>query len=423
MVTSQKYRRSIVIAVGVGVVVMAVLALAAGLASAMPSGEPFEITPGSFKVTPSTYQAGAHENLTVSFNFHHNNSEQTYNDLNTTVVNLPPGFVGSNTAVPTCTAAELLTPKAHKVLDKGTGGVFNPAGTECPPASQVGTISFNVNVGFAPGPAIFPLYNMEVTSPGVTAEFGFHALVLTQLLVVTVRPGDSGLTITSPNINEIAEPHEISVTTWGVPDARSHQAERGYECWTANVGEETCEDGNEEVNVTPKPYLTNPTSCGPTTATMKADSWEEPEKWSEASTEIAPIVECERVPFHPSIAVQPTTTLGGIPERPEHLAAGPADVGKTGIDIDANLKDTELTLPVGYTVNPSRGSGLGYLHAAAVRSRNVLFAARRRLPAGIEDRRRRSRNARPRRKAHGQRSTSPSRSTTSSTRCSPSISW
>ncbi len=357
MATPEIHRRSIVIAVAV--VVVAVLALAAPVL-AMPSGEPFEITPGSFRVTPSTYQAGAHENLTVSFDFHHNNAEQTYNDLDTTVVNLPPGFLGSDTAVPTCTAAQLLTPKAHKVLDKGIGGVFKPAGTECPPASQVGTISFNANVGFAPGPAIFPLYNMEVTSPGVTAEFGFHALILTQLLVVTVRPGDSGLTITGPDINEIVEPHEIAVTTWGVPDARSHQAERGYECWTANVGEETCEDGNEEVNVTPEPYLTNPTSCGgPTTATMKADSWEEPEAWSEASTEIAPIVECERVPFRPSIAVQPTTSSVESPSGLNISLLVPQTWEKPESVSASNLKDTELTLPRGYTVNPSAGSGLG----------------------------------------------------------------
>ena len=40
---------------------------------------------------------------------------------------------------------------------------------------------------------------------------------------------------------------------------------------------------------------------------MEADSWEHPEEWSKASDEVGPIGECERVPFDPSIEVQPST--------------------------------------------------------------------------------------------------------------------
>ena len=57
----------------------------------------------------------------------------------------------------------------------------------------------------------------------------------------------------------------------------------------------------------------------------------------------------------------------------------------------ANLKDTVLTLPVGYTINPSAGSGLGVCTRAA-RSGNGCGAAGLWLPSGIEDRDRRSGN-------------------------------
>lgn len=71
-------------------------------AVAEPSKTPLEILPGSFRFTPSTYQAGAHSDWTTTFDFKHTASGRTFNDVRTTVVNLPAGFVGNNTAVPTC---------------------------------------------------------------------------------------------------------------------------------------------------------------------------------------------------------------------------------------------------------------------------------------------------------------------------------
>ena len=44
-------------------------------AQAQPSPHPFEIVPGSFHLTPSTDQAGAHENLTVAFDFAHEQNQ------------------------------------------------------------------------------------------------------------------------------------------------------------------------------------------------------------------------------------------------------------------------------------------------------------------------------------------------------------
>ncbi len=326
----------------------------AGPAAAQPSSKPFEIEQGSFKVTPSTYQAGAHANLTVSFELAHNSAGYTNNDVRTTIVNLPPGFLGDNTSVPTCTAAQLLTPST---VPKG---VLQGVGANCPPASQVGTIGLDLNQYGKPISSMFPVYNMEVTSPGIVAELGFHAIAVTQLLTVTVRPGDSGLTITSPSIQEITEPHDITVTTWGVPDAKSHEAERGRECFQTDseFGGE-CGGGGETVNIPPRPFLTNPTSCGATTATMESNSWEEPDNFSKASTEVAPIVECERVPFAPSLVVQPTTNAAESPSGLDISLDVPQSWEKPETISTANLKATTLALPVGYTANPSLASGLG----------------------------------------------------------------
>ncbi|HWX45957.1 MAG TPA: hypothetical protein VNY52_11630, partial [Solirubrobacteraceae bacterium] len=325
----------------------ALLALA-GSAAAKPSGKPFELVPGSFKVIPSTLQAGAHEDLTTSFDFAHNGLQQTYNDARRVVVNLPAGFTGNNTAVPICPVAKFDTPEPE-----GRGV------TQCPPASQIGTISFTISFAGAVERATVPLYNLEVTSPGITVEFGYNFEgILAVPLMVTVRPGDTGLTVTSPDTEYIGEPHEITVTVWGVPGAPEHDAQRGQECATSIAG--GCRNGGKPADGTPKPYLANPTSCTgePLLAKMEADSWEVPETWSSAVSEIAPLGECERVPFSPSIVVQPTTDTVESPSGLGVSLLVPQTWEAPEAVASSDVKDARVVLPEGYTVNPSAGSGL-----------------------------------------------------------------
>ncbi len=332
---------------------LACLALA-GSAVAMPSEHPFEIEPGSFHVSTSTSQAAAHADLTVSFDFAHETRGHTFNEIRTTVVNLPPGFIGNNTAVPTCTIAQLI----------GKGGLAAFGDPQCPPAAQVGTISLECTGCSVPRltgtveQITVPVYNMEVTSFGVAVELGFNiAGNIIQTLPVSVRSGDSGVTVTSPNIEKLAEPHHISVTTWGLPAAHAHDAQRGLECYGGLTPE--CAGGDESANIPVKPFLSNPTSCEPHIASMQADSWEHPEEWSKAETETTPTGECERVPFDPSIEVNPTTrSVESASGLNVSLLVPQTWENPSGI-ATSNLENTVLTLPVGYTVNPSAGSGLG----------------------------------------------------------------
>ncbi len=339
------------------------LLMTAGSAVAEPSKEPFEIVPGSFHVTPSSLQAGAHEDLTVAFDFAHSKTGRTDNDLKDTVVNLPPGFVGNNTAVPACPDEKLV-------------GILELGRSECPPDTQVGTITLDLTVAHTVARDTFPIYNMEIATPGIAAQLGFNAVTFVQLLNITVRPGDSGLTITAPDTQESGEPRAISVTTWGLPASPEHDAERGRDCeeGSGNTGVVECHGGGEEVNIPVKPFLADPTSCSgePLEATIQTDSWEHqgallpdgsPDlsdpNWSKAETEIPPIVECERVPFSPSIVTQPTTNAAESPSGLNVSLLVPQSWEQPETIATSNLKDTTLTLPVGYTVNPSAGSGLG----------------------------------------------------------------
>ncbi len=332
-------------------VCMLTAVLVPGMAMAMPSETPFEIVPGSFRLVPSTGQAAAHEDLVTSFDFAHNAKGQTYNDVRNIIVNLPPGFDGNNTAVPTCTQTQLI-------------GLQLEEGSTCPPASQVGTISLDiVALESKSGPVLdtFPVYNMEVTSYGVTAELGFKTIAFSATLLVSVRPGDSGLTISTLNIQKQGEAHNVTVTIWGLPASKIHDPERGQECWTIGPPSTLkCFKGGESANYPVKPFLSNPTSCGSFTATMKADSWEEPENWSEATdSEVGPIGECDRVPFSPSIEAQPTTRSAESPTGLNVSMLVPQRWEEALGISTSNLKDVRFALPEGMTVNPSAGSGLG----------------------------------------------------------------
>jgi hypothetical protein len=339
----------------------AVLGLCLALASLSPlsaqaiqSEKPFEIEAGSFHITPSTGQAAAHEDLTTSFDFAHEAGGETHNDVRTVTVNLPAGFNASNTAVPTCRVSEL-------IAFTGAEGDL----PRCPIASQVGQISFELTngkgAGLPPDHFTAPLYNMEVTSFGVAAELGFKVPLITQTLLVSVRPGDTGLTITSPNIPKF-EIRDVSVTVWGVPAAEEHDAQRGEVCGLEFESPPICHNelgGPQKANIAVRPFLATPTSCGPFTATMQADSWEEPEAFSDATAEAGPIGGCERVPFDPSIEVQPTTRSAETPTGLNVSLVVPQSWDNPYSLATANLKDTEVTLPEGMTINPSAGAGLG----------------------------------------------------------------
>jgi hypothetical protein len=335
----------------------------AGSAAGKPNTNPerrFEVE--KFKVLPSTVQAGAHEDLTTSFDFAHTAHGETVDDVHTVVVELPPGLIGNNTAVPTCTDADLL--EANQL-----GYIKLSA---CQAASVVGRISFKL----AGESYSTPLYNMEVTDPGVVAELGFHISQVAQLLPITVRPGDSGLTITTPDIAGLGEPRDISVTVWGLPASPVHDAERLSSC------EGDCaSNGVVSAGVPVKPFLTNPTSCGPAVARIQADSWEHlgrllpdgtPDlsdpNWSRAEAALPAFTECERVPFDPSILVAPTTRSAESPSGLDVTLEVPQSWENPVSLSTANLKDSKVTLPVGYTVNPSSGSGLGVCTVAQFES-------------------------------------------------------
>jgi hypothetical protein len=343
-----------------------------GSAQAKPSEHPFEIVPGSFRFVQSSDQAGAHSNWTTSFDFAHEAGGATYNDARSIVVNLPAGFDASDTAVPTCSQAQLLATNPVSRFGPGLKGEL----PDCPIASQVGQLSIEIFVGQDHGvPQLdhltVPVYNMEVSSFGVTAQLGYKTVLFTGLLSIQVRQRDTGLTSTTTNIPPIGELHNVSVTTWGLPAASEHDTLRGAVCGAEGEIPPVCKNelgGPQKANIPVKPFLSNPTSCGTFTATMEAESWEQPGSGlpggmptKATDAEVGPITECDRVQFEPSLQAQPSTRSAESPTGLEVGIVVPQTWSSEGqfTIATSNLKNAKVTLPEGMTANPGLAEGLG----------------------------------------------------------------
>ena len=179
----------------------------------------------------------------------------------------------------------------------------------------------------------FPVYNMEVDSPGIVAELGFKALGFVQVLPVTVRPGDSGLTVMrlplprSPNRMESRSrrgvfPPRTCMTPNAARSARRSQKSVGRNAlaavtrWTSRCGR----------------FWRTQRVVGPSRRRCRPIRGRNLGATPKRKTQVGPIVECERVPFPPVDRSRPDDRLRGILERPEHPAGRSPELGVPGSD-------------------------------------------------------------------------------------------
>ena len=117
------------------------------------------------------------------------------------------------------------------------------------------------------------------------------------------------------------------------------------------------------------------------------------------ATQVGPIVECERVPFRTLDRSAADHALRGIAERVWTSRSSCRRAGKTRNTLaTSDLKDATVTLPEGYHDQPVARARVWARARPRSMRRKRRVAAGRRLPAGIEDRLDRNRNAAARRK-------------------------
>jgi hypothetical protein len=302
----------------------------------------------------STAQAGGHPDLTLGFSVKQNPESspnvfglhQTYAPVRDIRIETPPGLVGEPNifGVPQqCTVQE---------LDN-----FGVPGGGCPNGSQVGVSRialYGLTQEF-----LEPVYMMTAPGGDAVARLGLVAGFYPTFIDLRVRSehqDDFGLTAeiqgTSPN----GEFVEVETTLWGVPASPSHDTER---C-TSREAFNGCTES------TPRPpgsrllsFMTNPTNCSGVggQVSVSVDSWLEPGRFVSKGTTLPPISGCDKLPFKPSLAVEPTS----------HRAAGPTGLQLTyrlpapegvGVLESSELKDLRIDFPPGMAINSASADGL-----------------------------------------------------------------
>jgi hypothetical protein len=292
-------------------------------------------------------------------------------------VALPPGFVGTPTAAARCSlaqlsATELVTPKP-----------------ECPPESQVGGIYIKLNAfggRSVAGPV--PIFELE-PPPDAPARFGFN--VAGVITVFDVDPDSStnyGLLAKFRNLSEGLAVVGSQLDLWGVPTDPVHDSDR------ACPGEKVPTENGPTCSVAPGtpqlPFLRNSTECAaaggadpgqPITANI--DSWADPGDFDQRTihTHQAPGYSmpesewgapqgpqgCDEVDFEPQIEATPTTNTADSPSGLDFHLKVPQGCWQDAKAIcQADLKNAEVTLPAGMSLNPASAAGLGSCSPAQI---------------------------------------------------------
>jgi hypothetical protein len=267
------------------------------------------------------------------------------------VVALPPGLLGDPVATPRCSLATI-----HE-------------GHRCPSSTQVGVYRIRWQGGKE---EMAPIINV-VPEAGQSAEFALeNEIKITPVLtahLVRTEDGSLGFAVVSNEIPEV-EVSRVETTFWGVPADPSHDALRGRVCNSVILGQAlSCQRVSDpSASVPAVPFLTMPTGCtsGPETATVRADSWQEPGRvlenqhfigYAKAESVLPGATGCDLLSFRPTIELQPDTQLADEPvgisvnlnvpqnEEPQNLAT-------------PQLRNSVVTLPEGMSVNPGVVDGV-----------------------------------------------------------------
>jgi hypothetical protein len=334
-----------------GRVLAALVGVLVALAALMPAAAAaLEIEPGSFQVESTTSEAGAHPDITTSFAFTKDAEGRAGGTPRNVTVDLPVGFAGYVSEIPTCTPEQLTQPFS--------GGF--PLVVNCPAESQVGTANVTLNIQARGGAVEFkvPIFNMT-REEGQTANFAFIANgVIASGIVTSIDPADHHLRSSVVNIGALFEVLDTRLTLWGAPADSSHDAERGEVCFPFGPFH-ICGNGNHKAGTNLVPLIRNPTQCtgSPLAAQLTVQSWENPAVDLKAASELPPITGCSQVHFGPQMTVQPSSSQAGSPSGYDVDLSLPQNPDAHGI-ATSDLRDAVVTMPKGVRLSTAIADGV-----------------------------------------------------------------
>jgi hypothetical protein len=269
---------------------------------------------------------------------------------------LPSGLIGNPSVLTRCTVAQFATPRSSPYEQSSSG-------ESCPDKSQVGTIALRSGLP-GTGARTFGLFNLTAP-PGVAAELGAAPFGRPLAFSGQVRnaEGEYGLDLEAQDVPQALSIDGVEIDIWGTPWDSSHDGERG-DCLKETDPSfpwAKCTVGPVQTNK-PLPFLTLPASCqGPLTYRAQVDSWQAPGRWVGDGATTPAQERCDQLHFQ-------TTSFSGPTSNRASTATGfdfnlsvdqegltNPEGGITGPEVQRAV----VSLPEGFTINPSLGAGLG----------------------------------------------------------------
>jgi hypothetical protein len=322
----------------------------------------------SFKVAPSTTEAGAHPNVYTSVRVGNRLTGETLPcdcaDPKDITIHTPGGVIANQSVVPTCSAAELIL-------------------LECATDTQVGDLA--LVTGIFP-PILMPIHR-TVEQGGQAALFGFVVPIIGNptYISITARTGsDYGLDFTTQGISHLLPIEGFDTIFWGVPAAEEHDLLRfgkgqtyifcfseaepdlindtlGTACPASVQGiENGVEYGGRpklpvSTSIPARPYTQNPTTCaGPLEASVDDLSYDR--EITHSQVEWPETTGCDQLSFFPSLAANPTTTQTDtasglevdlkVPQFSDPLTPSPSEI-----------RANTAKMPEGFSLNSNGADG------------------------------------------------------------------
>ena len=298
--------------------------------------------------------------------------EYTDGDLRDLSLALPPGFLVNPTAVEECAASAFHTPRSSPYE-------VSASGESCPLPSQVGTLTVRSGAG---GTTVRTFGLFDLAAPyGAPGALGASPYGVPVVLTPRVREADAGLTLGLQGLSQALDFKALEFDLWGTPWEYGHDGERGN-CLNEvdpaaphgtptmlgpPVVLGTCAVGNASfLEEHEHSYLTLPTTpCGaPLEFSAAATSWQGGQ--SAAATQagdgaghLVTLRECRTHLTVPKVQLTSERASSGT-GLVFNLAvnSGGGILNPKGIARPA-IRDANVTLPEGLTIDPSLGSGLG----------------------------------------------------------------
>ncbi|HEY1687893.1 MAG TPA: hypothetical protein VGF95_03410, partial [Solirubrobacteraceae bacterium] len=236
------------------------------------------------------------------------------------LVDLPAGFAGDPLVTDRCSQSLLTEEPNYKAKT-------------CNQEDLIGDLI--PQTVFAGASSPFHIVN-DIPVGGTAAEFSTKFVAPVQSLVASVRSEeDFGVRIEALNIPTFDPVFGVFTVFEGMP-ATAHG----------------------------KAFFTNPTDCAEEAreapvVKLQASSWQQPQTFAGASSQWAPVTGCDELEFQPEFSFQPTSVQGSSPVgATAHLHIGQEGLTDPGKLATPDLKESVVTLPEGFSINPSQANGL-----------------------------------------------------------------